>query len=84
MVNIKWHKVDSKTAPGFRFEQTFRVKKICVDEDIIERFISGYNSSLVSYAFLYHVCNIIRSLLICLNAHFFGEGIVWSRWKKII
>ncbi|XP_068480801.1 replication factor A protein 1-like [Phaseolus vulgaris] len=42
-------KVDSKTDTGFRFEQTFRVKKICMDEDIIERFISGNNSSLELY-----------------------------------
>ncbi|KAK8464694.1 hypothetical protein PHAVU_010G059600 [Phaseolus vulgaris] len=42
-------KVDSKTDTGFRFEQTFRVKKICMDEDIIERFISGDNSSLELY-----------------------------------
>ncbi|XP_068503932.1 replication protein A 70 kDa DNA-binding subunit B-like [Phaseolus vulgaris] len=39
-------KVDLKTDTGFRFEQTFRVKKICMDEDIIERFIRGNNSSL--------------------------------------
>ncbi|ESW20231.1 hypothetical protein PHAVU_006G191400 [Phaseolus vulgaris] len=38
-------KVDSKMDKGFRFEQT-RVKKICVDEDIIQCFISDNNSSL--------------------------------------
>ncbi|XP_068498023.1 uncharacterized protein [Phaseolus vulgaris] len=41
-------KVDSKMDKGFRFEQT-RVKKICVDEDIIQCFISDNNSSLEIY-----------------------------------
>ena len=51
-------KVDSKTDKGFRFEQTFKVKKICVYEEIIQRFISDNNSSLVSYVVVYYVCNI--------------------------
>ncbi|XP_068501115.1 uncharacterized protein [Phaseolus vulgaris] len=57
-------KVDSKMDKGFRFEQTFKVKKNCVDEDIIQLFISDNNSSLTKFG---SECNEAQSQIVDLS-----------------
>ena len=42
-------KVESRNDQNFKLEQSFRVKKICVDDDIIEKFNDSSLKSVVRY-----------------------------------
>ena len=49
-------KVESRNDQNFKLEQSFRVKKICVDDDIIEKFNDSSLKSVVR-------CNLRSNLL---------------------
>jgi len=48
-------KVESRNDQTFKLEQSFRVKKICLDDDIIEKFNDSSLKSVVIYNFKYTV-----------------------------
>jgi len=57
-------KVDSRNDQGIRLEQSFRVKKVCFENQIIQTFIEGRSKSIVSILLF-----VFTFVSICLNVH---------------
>jgi len=47
-------KVESRNDQTFKLEQSFRVKKVCVDDDIIQKFNDSSMKSVVKSNFKYN------------------------------
>jgi len=48
-------KVESRNDQTFKLEQSFTVKKVCLDDDIIQKFNDSSMKSVVIYNFKYTV-----------------------------
>jgi len=47
-------KVESRNDQSFKLKQSFRVKKVCVDDDIIQKFNDSLMKSVVRCNFKFH------------------------------